>query len=79
MRGTIGKLTAESGEVLVRTVLKADLSRRLTAAFAAGPRTLSDRYHTWCDKYAISLPALETARDGSATRVRAYLKGLGYE
>jgi type I restriction enzyme M protein len=79
MRGAIGTLSADSTESLVRTVLKADLKRRLTASFAVGPRTLTARYRVWADKYAITLPTLESARSHATAQVETYLKVLGYE
>jgi type I restriction enzyme M protein len=79
MRLHIGKLTADSEEILVRTVLKSDLNRRLTSAFAGGPRALSDRYRLWATKYATPLRELEMARDATACRLNSYLKDLGYE
>jgi type I restriction enzyme M protein len=79
MRGTIGKLTADSTEDLVRTVLKTDLNRRLATAFAVGPRALSDRYRTWATKYAVTLGTLEAAREHATAQVSTHLKDLGYE
>jgi type I restriction enzyme M protein len=79
MRGTIGKLTADSTETLVRAVLKTDLNRRLTAVFAEGPRALCDRYYTWANKYAVTFLTMETARSRAAGQVSTYLKALGYE
>jgi type I restriction enzyme M protein len=78
MRGSIGNLTADSAETVVSTVLKTDLSRRLITAFSIGPRTLTDRYRTWADKYALTLPTLESARYRAASQVSIYLKDLGY-
>ena len=79
MRGTIGNLTADSTETLVRAVLKTDLSRRLSNVFTTGPDVLTDRYRLWAEKYAIPLGGLESARDRAATQVSSYLKALGYE
>jgi type I restriction enzyme M protein len=79
IRTKIGKLAADGEEELVRTILKNDLDKRLTAAFAVGRRALSDRYRAWADKYAISLPELTISRDRAATQVSIYLKDLGYE
>jgi type I restriction enzyme M protein len=78
MQVKISKLSAASEEDLVRTVLKSDLNRRLTNAFAAGPRALADRYRSWADKYAVTLQTLETARDHANAQVSIYLKELGY-
>jgi type I restriction enzyme M protein len=78
MRRQISVLTPEAGETLVRTVLRSDLIRRLSGAFAVGPRALSDRYRTWADKYGVTLYTMESARDRAAAQVSAYLEGLGY-
>jgi type I restriction enzyme M protein len=74
----IGDLTPESSETLVRTILKADLMKRLDAEFAAGPRALSDRYRTWATKYAIPLLELDSQRSVAEARFSAYLRDLGY-
>ncbi len=74
----IDDLTPESSETLVRTILKADLIKRLDAEFAAGPRALSDRYRTWAGKYAVPLLELDSRRSAAEARFSAYLKGLGY-
>src|SRR5207302_638590 len=58
-------LTPESSENLVRTILKADLMKRLDAEFAAGPRALLDRYRTWAGKYATPLLELGLRRSAS--------------
>jgi type I restriction enzyme M protein len=79
MRGTIGKLTGDSEVDLVHAVLKQDLNRRLTSAFAAGPRALSDRYRTWADKYAIPLRNLEDDRAITTAHLHVYLESFGYE
>jgi type I restriction enzyme M protein len=76
---SVAKLDAESEEALVRHILKADLTKRLAAAFAVGPRALSDRYRLWATKYAVDLRALETSRDEAAAKLNLYLKELGYE
>jgi type I restriction enzyme M protein len=78
MRRQVSVLKPDAEETLVRTVLKTDLIRRLNGAFAIGPRTLSHRYRTWADKYAVTLYTLESVRDHAAAQVTTYLKDLGY-
>jgi type I restriction enzyme M protein len=74
----VDDLTPESSETLVRTILKADLMKRLNAEFAAGPRALSDRYRSWAGKYAVPLSELDSRRTAADARFSAYLKDLGY-
>jgi len=78
MNYSIKRLDAASEEGLVRTVLKGDLNRRLTAAFATGPRALANRYRTWADKYAISFLDSDSQRAASAEKLKGYLEDLGY-
>jgi type I restriction enzyme M protein len=79
LRRQVGALPPGSEETLVRRVLKTDLTRRLNAAYAAGPRALAARYRTWADKYAVPLHTLESARARATARVAAFLTELGYE
>jgi type I restriction enzyme M protein len=79
LRNAVSLLTADQEEILVRRIMKADLKRRLDAGFAAAPRALADRYRLWATKYAITLGAVEAARERAVARVDAYLKDLGYE
>ncbi|MFC9973138.1 N-6 DNA methylase [Spirillospora sp. NPDC127200] len=64
---------------LVMNILKADLRSRLESRMAAGHRALVDRYHTWADKYAVTLRELEAERAAATARVDAMLKELGYD
>lgn len=70
---------AETEPDLVMRILKADLSRRLDARMATCRRTLADRYKTWADKYAVTLPELEAQRAAASARVNEMLRELGYE
>ncbi|MEU8305655.1 N-6 DNA methylase [Actinomadura sp. NPDC048955] len=70
---------AETEPDLVMRILKADLSRRLDARMATRRRALADRYKTWTDKYAVTLPELEAQRAAAAARVDDMLRELGYE
>ena len=74
----IDDLTPDSSETLVRTILKADLMKRLDTEFATGPRALSDRYRTWATKYAVPLMVLDSRRSEAEARFSTYLKDLGY-
>jgi type I restriction enzyme M protein len=74
----IEDLTPDSSETLVRTILKADLMKRLDSEFSVGPRALADRYRTWAEKYAVPLPVLDSRRSKAEARFSAYLKDLGY-
>jgi type I restriction enzyme M protein len=78
LRAKVGRLNASAEEALVRQLLKADLKKRLEAEFAVGPRSLSGRYRTWANKYAIPLVDLEARRSAAEARFAAYLKDLGY-
>ena len=79
MKFAVRLLNAESEEALVRHILKADLQKRVTAEFDAGPRVLADRYRTWASKYAVPLRDLEARHSAAAAGFNAYLKDLGYE
>ena len=68
-------LDENSEERLVRSVLKADLTRRLEAAFDAGPRALADRYRTWAGKYAVPLDGAPVPAVRSRGRVQRVPKG----
>ncbi|WP_338740501.1 class I SAM-dependent DNA methyltransferase [Actinomadura luteofluorescens] len=70
---------AETEPDLVMRILKADLSRRLDARMATRRRALADRYKTWADKYAVTLPELEAQRSDASARVNEMLRELGYE
>ncbi|GAA2253256.1 N-6 DNA methylase [Actinomadura luteofluorescens] len=70
---------AETEPDLVMRILKADLSRRLDARMATRRRALADRYKTWADKYAVTLPELEAQRAAASARVNEMLRELGYE
>jgi type I restriction enzyme M protein len=74
----IENLTPEASETLVRLILKADLQKRLDAAFWAGSGALAVRYRFWAEKYAVSLRTLESRRLEAEACFSAYLKGLGY-
>ena len=71
-------LDENSEELLVRSVLKADLTRRLEAAFDAGPRALADRYRTWAEKYAVPLDELQVQQSAVEAAFSGYLRELGY-
>jgi type I restriction enzyme M protein len=78
LRQAVGRLQAESEEALVLRILRSDLLERLDAKVAAGRRALIDRYLIWADKYAVTLPDLETERADASACVHTYLKNLGY-
>jgi len=78
LKSMIVSLDANSEERLVRGVLKADLTRRLEAAFDTGPRALADRYRTWAEKYAVPLDELQTQQSMAETAFSGYLRELGY-
>ncbi len=71
-------LDTDSTESLVLSILCSDLRDRLEGDVAIECRALVDRYRAWGDKYAITLRALEIARDEAAVRLSGYLKDLGY-
>jgi type I restriction enzyme M protein len=71
-------LDENSEELLVRSVLKADLTRRLEAAFDTGPRALADRYRTWAEKYVVPLDELQTQQSAAEVAFSGYLRELGY-
>ena len=71
-------LDENSEELLVRSVLRADLTRRLEAAFDAGPRALADRYRTWAEKYAMPLDELQAQQSAVEATFSGYLRELGY-
>jgi type I restriction enzyme M protein len=75
---SVAKLDADSEEALVRRILKADLTKRLDAAYAAGPRALTERYRLWADKYAVPLAELQAQHAAAEERFSTYLKELGY-
>lgn len=62
----------------MRRILKSDLQDRLEAEIATGRRILIDRYHTWADKYEVTLLALESKRDAAAGQLYTFLRELGY-
>ena len=72
-------LDAETETDLVLRIFKADLQARIDARVAAGRRRLIDRFHTWADKYAVTLRALETQRDMAEAQLENHLRELGYE
>jgi type I restriction enzyme M protein len=78
LKTAAAKLDANSEQVLVRSVLLADLQDRLAAEVGLGRRALIDRYRTWAEKYAVTLRDLEGQRDASAAQLDGYLKELGY-
>ena len=75
---TAAELDANSEQALVRRILKSDLQDRLEAEIATGRRILIDRYHTWADKYEVTLLALESKRDAAAGQLYTFLRELGY-
>jgi type I restriction enzyme M protein len=79
LRQGVTRLKPDSEEALVLRILKADLQDRLNSDVATGRRALTDRYHTWADKYAVTLRALERQRTTASVRLDAYLQDLGYE
>jgi type I restriction enzyme M protein len=70
---------AETEPDLVMRILKADLARRLDTRMTTGRRTLTDRYKTWAEKYAVTLKELEAQRTTAANRVNETMRDLGYE
>ncbi len=79
LSASASKLNAETERDLVLHILRADVQSRLDTEVATARRALTARYHTWADKYAVTLRDLETQRDAAATRLDSYLKDLGYE
>jgi type I restriction enzyme M protein len=79
LRTAVIRLSPQSDEALVVRILRADLQDRLNAEVTAGRRALVARYHTWADKYAITLRALEAQGSAASTHVDCFLKELGYE
>jgi type I restriction enzyme M protein len=71
-------LNENSEELLVLSVFKADLARRLEAAFDVGPRALTDRYRTWVEKYAVPLDELQAQQLADEAVFGGYLRELGY-
>jgi type I restriction enzyme M protein len=78
LRARVTSLDADTEELLVRHILKADLTKRLEAQFASGPRVLYNRYRKWATKYAVPLLELESKRSAAEATFSAYLKDLGY-
>ncbi|MGW4511754.1 N-6 DNA methylase [Streptomyces sp. NPDC004393] len=71
-------LDADQRRELVLAVLRTQLATRLDSRVAAGRRLLEQVFHTWADKYAVTLRDLQTQRDAAAKQLESYLKELGY-
>ena len=74
----INGLTPDAERDLVLKILDEDLAIRLETRLSRTRQDMIVRFRTWSDKYAISLDALETARQASSARLADYLQELGY-
>ncbi|CAL9291072.1 N-6 DNA methylase [Streptomyces sp. SudanB25_2051] len=72
-------LDSKQSRDLVLAVLRTQLTTRLDSRIAAARRLLESAFHTWADKYAVTLRQLEAQREAAAKQIASRLKELGYE
>ena len=75
----VNGLTTDEERTLVLEILDEDLATRLDDRITRARQAMITRFRIWADKYAVSLDALESARQASRRRLASYLKELGYE
>ncbi|WP_253781228.1 N-6 DNA methylase [Nonomuraea roseoviolacea] len=78
LRMAVGALDESSRRDLVLEVLRLQLSTRLESRTAVARRLFETAFHTWADKYAVTLRHLEAQRDAATSQLNIYLKELGY-
>ncbi|MEV6299850.1 class I SAM-dependent DNA methyltransferase [Actinoplanes sp. NPDC051861] len=78
LRMAVAALDEDSRRELVLDVFRQQLTTRLDSHTAAARRLLELAFHTWADKYAVTLRDMEAHREVSAARLDDYLKDLGY-
>jgi type I restriction enzyme M protein len=71
-------LDDEDRQVLVLEVFRQQLTTRLDARTGVARRLLESAFHTWIDKYAVTVRDLEARRNATAAYMESYLKELGY-
>lgn len=74
----VGALTPDEERDLVLRMLDEDLAARLDSRVANARQAMTTKFTTWADKYAVSLDALESARQSSDALLITYLQELGY-
>ncbi|WP_433015880.1 N-6 DNA methylase [Kribbella sp. CA-294648] len=78
LRVAVAALDDRSRQDLVLDVLYSQLASRLQLRTSAGRRLCETAFHTWADKYAVTLRDLEAQREAATARLTDYFKDLGY-
>ncbi len=75
----VASLIPDEERELVLKILDEDLALRLDARVARARQVMIGRFHTWSDKYAVSLDQLESNRRFVDACLVVHLQELGYE
>ena len=78
LRAAQTNLTAEDARALVLSILKADLDRELDRRVTAHRQVVVSAVEGWWDKYRVTLPDVESARDNAKAQLEGFLAELGY-
>lgn len=72
------ELRAEDCQRLALDIMQDDLAAQLERYVSAHRQQMIAAVENWWDKYRVTLRAIETERDAAASRLAAFMEGLGY-